>query len=1220
MNSPGVTIAERPLTLAAAPAVLGGLRRAVGDPLLTALPLPRDTTATPAGLELIASSGAQPPAIAAIATRRPVLVVTATAREADEIAAAVAAFLDPATVATFPAWETLPHERLSPRSDTVAHRLATLRRISGDDPPRVVVTPARALMQPFAEGLDRLPQVQLGEGDEVVVDTLIRDLAATAYRRVDMVERRGEFAARGGIVDVFPPTDDHPVRIEFFGDTIEELRTFSVADQRSLDRVASVTAPPCRELLLTEAVRERARGLSDVLPGARDLLEKVAEGIGVEGMESFLPVLGGKLVTLLDVVGEDTLVLTVEPERVRTRAADLIATGEEFLDAAWNNATAGAATPIDLRELAAGGYRKISELRAIATRRALPWWSTTALPADADLRGVEEVEVVEFRSRDVRGYRGDMAAATSDLAHHIAEGWRVVVAMAGHGPAARLVEVLGEHGVPARLADTLADEPQPGVVHVTCAALTHGFVSEEHRIAVLTEVDLAGQKTSTRDMRKMPARRRNAIDPLTLAPGDFVVHESHGVGRFIEMTQREVQGAQREYLVLEYAPSRRGQPGDRVFVPTDSLDQVSRYVGGETPTLSKMGGADWAKTKGRARKAVRQIAGELIQLYSARMASAGHAFGPDTVWQRELEDAFPYTETPDQLSCIDEVKADMEKPVPMDRLVCGDVGYGKTEIALRAAFKAVMDGKQVSVLVPTTLLVQQHVSTFSERFAGFPVVVRGLSRFSSEVESKAVRDGLADGSVDVVIGTHRLLGAGITFRDLGLVVIDEEQRFGVDHKEALKKLRTNVDVLAMSATPIPRTLEMAVTGIREMSTLATPPEERHPILTYVGPYDDRQVAAAIRREMLREGQVFFVHNRVESIDRVATKLAEAVPEARIRVAHGQLPEHQLEQTVVDFWERRFDVLVCTTIIETGLDISNANTLIIDRADRLGLSQLHQLRGRVGRGRERGYAYVLWDPAHTLTDTAHDRLKTIAANTDLGSGMQVALKDLEIRGAGNLLGDEQSGHIAGVGFDLYLRMVAEAVEDFRRGMAGDEPEVRAETTLDIPVDAYLPHEYVPAERLRLELYRRLAGATDDSQVDAVAEELADRFGAEGPERVLPDPVRALLSVARFRVQLAGLGLRDVAVAGRYLRLGPLDLLDSARMRLDRLYPGSVVKPGTSTILVPVPRSGGPGSLGGGATQSDGGAALLEWVRKVVTDVVPPSAGTAAPEPVLAGRKG
>jgi len=648
--------------------------------------------------------------------------------------------------------------------------------------------------------------------------------------------------------------------------------------------------------------------------------------------------------------------------------------------------------------------------------------------------------------------------------------------------------------------------------------------------------------------------------------------------------------------VVEYAPSKRGQPGDRLYVPTDALDQLSRYVGGEVPTLNKLGGSDWAKTKSSARRAVRQIAAKLVQVYAARAASPGFKFAPDTPWQRELEDAFPYTETPDQLAAIDEVKSDMEKPVPMDRVISGDVGYGKTEIAVRAAFKAVQDGKQVVVLVPTTLLAQQHLATFSERMAAFPIVVRGLSRFSSDREAAETVKGLADGSVDVVIGTHRLLQPSIAYKDLGLVIVDEEQRFGVEHKEFITGLRAYVDMLTMSATPIPRTLEMSLAGIREMSTIATPPEDRHPILTYVGAFDDKLVAAAIRRELLRDGQVFLVHNRVSDIEKVAARIREQVPEATVVTAHGQMGEHALERVIDGFWKREFDVLVCTTIVETGLDISNANTLIVDHAEMLGLSQMHQLRGRVGRGRERGYAYFLYPPDKALTETALDRLATIAQNSDLGSGMAVAMKDLEIRGAGSILGAEQSGHIAGVGFDLYVRLVSEAVTAFKKqagaGTADPEDDGPAEVRVELPVDANLPHDYIASEVLRLDVYRKIADAVSGADIAAIRGELEDRFGP------IPQPVEALLAVAELRRAARQAGITEIASAAQGIKFSPVELPESAQLRMNRLYPGVRINKATGTITVKAPTES---DRIGAATLRD--EAVLHWAHGVLDTLQP-----------------
>ena len=1158
-------------------------------------------------VDLTGPAGLRAPLIAGIAAAeplgagRPVLAVTATGREAEDLATALRCYLAADEVLEFPSWETLPHERLSPRSDTVGRRLTVLRRLAHPDPAvplRVVVAPVRAVLQPFVRGLGDLEPVVLRAGDDAALEDVVDRLAAGAYTRTDLVERRGEFAVRGGILDVFPPTEEHPLRIEFWGDTVEEVRWFAVADQRSLEIAgAGLWAPPCRELLLTDEVRKRAAALVDDLPGVADMLVKLAEGIAVEGMESLTPALVDGMQPLTDAFGAGLHVLVCDPERVRTRAHDLAATSQEFLEAGWAGAAAGKAVPVDLAaSLGTASYWSLAGAREHALAAGAAWWSLSPFGADEELEAGDPTTSLRPDVHEPESYRGDTGAALTDIAGWLHDGWRVVVLTDGPGLARRVSEQLAEKDLPARLVGDLAAPPEESIASVGCGTVGRGLVAPGLRLAVITEVDLTGAAggAATREQRRMPARRRNVVDPLQLRTGDLVVHEQHGVGRFVELMQRTVGGATREYLVIEYAPGRRGQPGDRLFVPTDSLDQVTRYVGGEQPSLNKLGGSDWARTKGRARKAVREIAGELIRLYSARMATSGHAFSPDTPWQRELEDAFPYVETPDQLSSIDEVKADMEKPVPMDRLICGDVGYGKTEIAVRAAFKAVQDGKQVAVLVPTTLLVQQHIETFSERYANFPVVVRPLSRFSTDAEAAAVKAGIADGTVDVVIGTHRLLTGEVRFKDLGLVVVDEEQRFGVEHKERLKQLRTNVDVLAMSATPIPRTLELAVTGIREMSTLATPPEERHPVLTFVGPYEERQIAAAVRRELLRDGQVFYIHNRVESIERAASRLRELVPEARIRTAHGKMGEQRLEQVIVDFWEKRFDVLVCTTIVETGLDIANANTLVLERADMLGLSQLHQLRGRVGRSRERAYAYFMYPPERPLTETAHDRLQTIAANTDLGAGMAVAMKDLEIRGAGNLLGGEQSGHIAGVGFDLYVRLVGEAVADFR----GESAEEFAEVKIDLPVDAHLPHEYVPGERLRLEAYRKIAEVGSEEALQAVRAELVDRYGP------VPEVVENLLAVARFRLLARHAGLTEVAAQGNHVRFGPVQLPDSARVRLNRLYPGSQFKEAVRTVLVPRPSTA---RIGGQPLRD---VAILTWAGQLVEGVLLANVAAAA----------
>ncbi|MGX9787533.1 transcription-repair coupling factor [Mycobacterium sp. MMS18-G62] len=1133
----------------------------------------------PADLALIGPASARVFAAAALAQNGPLLVVTATGREADDLTAELRGVFGDA-VAMFPSWETLPHERLSPGVDTVGARLMLLRRLTHPDdsrlgpPLRVVVTTTRSLLQPMAPDVADIDPVTLTLGAEAEFDGVIARLVDLAYTRVDMVGKRGEFAVRGGILDIFPPTAEHPVRVEFWGDEISEMRMFSVADQRSIPEIAvdDVVAVPCREVLLTDDVRVRAAKLAaehpvveNSVPGSvPDMLAKLAEGIPVDGMEALLPLLRPTdLSTLSDHLPDGTPLLICDPEKVRTRAADLIKTGREFLEASWSTAAVGGDVPIDIEALGASGFVDLDDARAAAREGGHPWWTLSQLSDES------AVELNIRPAPSARGQQHNIDEIFAMLRAHVATGGYAAVVTPGTGTAHRVIEQLGESDTPATFLEP-GVPPKEGVVGVLKGPLHDGVVIAGANLVVITETDLTGNRATATDGKRLAAKRRNVVDPLALTAGDLVVHDQHGIGRFVEMTERVVGGARREYLVLEYASSKRGGGSDRLYVPMDSLDQLSRYVGGEAPTLSRLGGSDWANTKTKARRAVREIAAELVSLYAKRQASAGHAFGPDTPWQAEMEDAFGFTETVDQMTAITEVKSDMEKPIPMDRVICGDVGYGKTEIAVRAAFKAVQDGKQVAVLVPTTLLADQHLQTFGERMAGFPITVKGLSRFTSPAESKAVLEGMKDGSVDIVIGTHRLLQTGVTWKDLGLVVVDEEQRFGVEHKEHIKSMRTHVDVLTMSATPIPRTLEMSLAGIREMSTILTPPEERYPVLTYVGPHDDKQVAAALRREMLRDGQVFYIHNRVRSIDQAAAKVRQLVPEARVAVAHGQMPEDLLERTVEGFWNREFDVLVCTTIVETGLDISNANTLIVERADTFGLSQLHQLRGRVGRSRERGYAYFLYPPEVPLTETAYDRLATIAQNNELGAGMAVAMKDLEIRGAGNVLGVEQSGHVAGVGFDLYVRLVGEAVEAYRAAADGKTvlaPEEPKDVRIDLPVDAHLPPDYIGSDRLRLEAYRRLAAAADDAAVDAVIEELIDRYGP------LPSAAERLVAVARLRLLCRAYGITEIsAISESTVRLSPLELADSQQLRLKRMYPGAHYRATTATVQVPIPRAG------------------------------------------------
>jgi len=1119
----------------------------------------------------------------------PILIVTTSTRAANELTEELISYEGSNCVINFPAWETLPHERLSPKSDTVTARFKALNNVKNSET-KFVVCSIRALLQPIIANDLKNSQIKIKHSQSIKMLDLIEQLSKFGYTRSDLVEKRGDFAVRGGILDLFAPDQEHPIRIDFFGDEIDELSFFAISDQRSIEKIQNeILIFPCRELLIDAEVKKRAEDLGKIFPQIQDLTSKLSEGITFEGMESLAAGVVSEFNSILDYLPAGYQIWLIDEPRIRSRAADLIKTNQEFLEAAWSNLAWSERDsnqrPIDLsKELGQGGFYTLEEIKELAKNsnilfRNLNLYSAT--PEDLPLTFIDELE----------SYANKYETVIAEIEQWHKDGFQVIFTASGNGVLKRFSELLNGANLPNRF---ISDENllSQEVINLLQSNLKHGFVSQEFKFVIITDKDVTGQRSSDKDLARMPSRRKKSIDPLQLKVGDFVVHEQHGVGRYLELINRSIAGVSREYLVIEYASSKRGQPADKLFVPTDTLEQVTKYVGGEAPSLHRIGGADWQSSKRKARKAIKQIAAELIRLYAARMSAPGFAFSPDSPWQKELEDSFAFVETIDQQATIDEVKRDMEKPNPMDRIVCGDVGYGKTEIAVRAAFKAVQDGKQVAILVPTTLLVQQHFNTFSTRYSGFPIKLAALSRFNTPAQSKEVIAGLKTGAIDVVIGTHRLLSKDVIFADLGLLVVDEEQRFGVEHKEELKKARTNVDVLAMSATPIPRTLEMAITGIREMSNITTPPEERHPVLTYVGPYDDKQVSAAINRELLRDGQVFFIHNRVESIEAVAERLKKLVPGVKIGIAHGQMNERALEEVILSFWNRDFDLLLCTTIIESGIDIPNANTLIVDRSDLFGLSQLHQLRGRVGRSRERAYAYFLYPTEQPITELAHDRLTTIATNTDLGAGMQVALKDLEIRGAGNLLGGEQSGHIAEVGFDLYMRMVADAVEEFKTGYFDEKPK-NNECKVELPVNAHLPVEYIESERLRLDLYRRIADAHNDEDLSEISAELVDRFGP------IPKPAQELMAVASLRLFAKSLGLTDIAISGKNLRLTPVYLPESAQIKLTRLYPGSIYKNASQILLVARPIS--PNWI---ESASVGDTSTLAWVNSVLQELIQP----------------
>jgi len=1017
----------------------------------------------------------------AVALDAPLMVVTPGPREAEELASEIGAYLGSEAVALLPAWDALPYEGMDPAPEVAARRADALGRLRAAEGPFVLVAPYLAAMQAVPPTLGTVAPLQLREGVELAPDTLAERLSELGYVRVDVVEHRGEFAVRGGVVDVFPGIARRPARLEYWGDEIERLREFSPSTQLSTKEAEAIEISAVRELLPDDELRSVAARRSPEMPDRfRDGLQRLADGLRFEGADTLAPFLFDHMPTPGQLLPAGSWVVLTQAQRTLQRSAQTFAEAE-------------------------------------ALAAAIDWPGPRMLsPLEDAIEGHVQLRLTEFTDG-------------IDLA---ISGWGTA-----EGNAGELANRL------ERAAEVVGDVPVERIE----APLASGVLFEPGRLAVVTEEDLFGSRRHTRSAPRFASRATASVAD-ELEPGDFAVHRIHGVGRYGGVVHRELAGAERDYLIFEYASN------DKLYVPSEQVGMVAKYLGGDAPRLHRLGGSDWARATAKVKRAVKDMAGELVRLYSARMAVPGHAFGQDTPWQLELEDAFPYEETRDQVTAIDEVKVDMQQPIPMDRLICGDVGFGKTEIAVRAAFKAVMDGKQVAVLVPTTLLAEQHFVTFGERFAPYPVKVAMLSRFLSPAQQKDVVADVAAGRVDVVIGTHRLLGADVSFRDLGLLVVDEEQRFGVAHKERLKRFRAHIDVLTMTATPIPRTLEMALTGIRQMSTVDTPPEDRQPVLTYVGGYDEGLALGAVRRELLREGQVFWVHNRVATIDRQAAWLQQQLPEARIVMAHGQMDEDTLERQMVRFWDRDADVLICTTIIESGLDVPNANTLIVDRADKLGLAQLYQLRGRVGRSGERAFAYFFFPPVRELTEEAHERLATISRHQALGSGFRIALRDLEIRGAGNLLGAEQHGHIAAVGFDAYCRILQQSVAELQGQPIAEEKELR----IDLPVRAFVPPGWVAQESLRLELYRRISLAADHDALERIREETIDRYGA------LPTEVETLFAVASLRVTSRQLGIEEVSTYRDQVRIRPVEIPEALRLDLTERVPGATFHEAKRTL--------------------------------------------------------
>ncbi len=1062
----------------------------------------------------------------------PTLIVTSRADRADALAASLNAFLPRTRQARL--WigpDALPYEQLPFDLKVAAERVAILAalRDSAGNPAPIVVASAHGLMHLVMTpaDLDKYT-ITITPGTRLTIDTLVAFVTKLGFQPAPVVQEPGAMARRGGIVDLWPPAAEFPVRIDFFGDEIDTIRQFNAGTQRSDKRLQRLTLHPPSELPLWR-LPDAAAALADLdVATLRDEVrsewlhevEQMQAGITPASVDIFAPYLVAKPATLVDHFPASTLVVLDEPSAIRIAIQNLEHQGQELLQGFIANG-----------ELPAGLRRPFAGWLDLAPR--LDGRRSLHVGIDSEIH--DRVLVSLTGLAEAPFFAGRVQRLADDIAERLADGWTVTIAT---DQVDRLTTILGERGLQAHKMPRDDDEARPlppGSLEIGSAHVDGGWALPAAKTLLLSDLELFGFRKVARQQSRRSITENLAF-ATSLTPGEYVVHIDHGIAQFVGLVRATAGEVEREYLLLEY------DRGDKLYVPVDQSDRVTRYGGGGLePHRTKLGSGEWVRAKQKVRKAVREMAYELVQLYAAREAGSGRRFPPDTSWDHELEVAFPYQETPDQRRAIDEVKSAMESDRAMDRLICGDVGFGKTEVALRAAFKAVNGGTQVAILVPTTVLALQHYETFTRRLGTFPIRVEMLSRLRSKKEQTKILADLVEGAIDMIIGTHRLVSRDVRFKDLGLVIIDEEQRFGVRHKEHLKQLRTEVDVLTMSATPIPRTLHMALSGIRDISVINTAPTARVPIRTFVTDTSDQLVREVILREIDRGGQVYFVHNRVQGIDKLASHLRKLVPEATFGVGHGQMDEEVLEEVILSFVRHEFDVLIATTIIESGIDIPNVNTIVIDNADTLGLTQLYQLRGRVGRGAKRAYAYLLVKPQKPLSQEALARLEAIQEATELGAGLQVAMRDMEIRGAGNILGAEQSGHIAALGYDLYIRLLAQAVEEIRQGRPFAE---KGAITLDLPLSALIPADYISDTELRLATYRRIALVEDAAGLGRIREELSDRFGDP------PVEVERLYALIALRLRCTAFGIDSIVEREREIVLRPLETARIDQRRLQR----------------------------------------------------------------------